>query len=583
MKQIDFYALPRSGQDRLLDSCRGAYDPRPMAVTATIRPRAELWAALAVGSAVALIAAWAIGFGQLGNGLARHPLPFVGLFAILGSLVGLGVVQAIAYRAAIAALPFRPGIYLFAGNAIDARESVLRVYPIEEATAVAAKGTAAFQLSFLETKFVFVVEEGHADQAVQLVEQAKSTMTGDVDEQTRRDNDPTMPLAVLAPLAPTVPLERPSPGWLSFRMIAPLLVAAIAIGLFFARDGASDGALYAAARAKGDAEAYRAYLAQGDAHRDEVHKTLLPRVELQEAIGVGTVEAIDELAAAHPEAAIGEEIAAARRTALAAAFEVARAKGTFAALVAFDATYPKHHLAAAITTARQANYDAAHAKFVAGLPERSTAIGAFAKKLLAVIAKTGPTQGAEGIVGPPVQVRVQRVASKGMDRADKVVRRNPYYVGEPSLPTRYLDAAHLAPHEAAVAKAFASDLARGFSSEILTLETGDLVEGKDLPKVDAPTIFVGYRVEPSGGAYASRKPRGIYMGLVFFYDVQFHLPGEAEPLKNQHIIEMRVPVKVLAAQKAPFERGAVERALYDAMVKQGFEELRKRYFRHWYR
>lgn len=584
MKVIDFYALPRSGQDRILDSCRGTYEPRPIAVAPGVRPNAELWAALSVAAAVALIALWAIGYGELESGLARHPIPFVALFAGLAFAVGLGVVQALAYRAKVAGMSMVPGVYLFAGNVIDAREPTLVVYPIEEASSVAAKGSSELVVVFAEARFSFSVEEGRADHAAQTLEQARTLLAPGPSDDVRRDLDALVPLAVAAPLAPTVALEPPAAGWLRFRWAVPVVSAAVGAGLFFARDSASDSAMFAAAQKRNDVAAYGAYLAKGDAHREKVEKTLLPRAELKIAAEKGTVEAIDELKTRYPDTAIAAEIEHQRKVAIVRAFEKARDDKSLEAMLRFESTYPKHHLPSDVAKAKHVLYQAALAEFNKGLPERSGDAGAIGSALIAYAEKEGPKRQGDALVGPAVAVRVHRVPSESMDRADDIVRRNPYYNGESSLPTRYLDATGLERHEKAAADAFAKAFAKGFSSEILSFEPGETVEGPERPEVEVPTVFVAYRLEPSGNAFASTRPRGIFMGLVFFFYIRVVVPGMEEPFLTKHTLDVKVPVRMLLDMEKPYPKGGeIERMVYDAMLEKGFAEVQSRYFESWHR
>lgn len=584
MKVIDFYALPRSGQDRILDSCRGTYEPRPIAVTPGVRPKAELWGALTVVSAVALIALWAIGYGDLNSSLARHPIPFVAVFGALAFAIGLGIVQALAYRAKVAGLSVVPGIYLFAGNVIDAREPRLRAYPIEEAASVATKGESELVVVFPEARFVFSVEEGRAAHAVQTLEQARTLLAPGPGDDVRRDLDALVPLAVAAPLAPTVAIEPPAAGWLRFRWVVPAVAAVVGVTLFFARDRASDAALFARAKAHNDVAAYGAYLAKGHEHREEVEKTLLPRAELKIAAEVGTVEAIDELKKKYPETAIDKEIEHARKVAIVRAFEKARDEKSLAAMLDFEKTYPKHHLASDVAKAKHVLYQAALAEFKRGLPERSGDVGAIADALIAYAEKVGPKRKGDALVGPAVPVRVHRVPSESMDRADDIVRRNPYYNGEISLPTRYLDDKGLAPHEKAAAESFANALTKGFSSEIVRFEAGETVTGDERPEVKVPTVFIAYRLEPSGNAFASTRPRGIFMGLVFFFYVRVVLPEVEEPFLSKHTLDVKVPVRMLLDMEKPYPKGGeIERMVYDAMLKDGFAEVQERYLKPWFR
>ncbi|MEQ9319589.1 MAG: hypothetical protein RIF41_10550, partial [Polyangiaceae bacterium] len=371
---------------------------------------------------------------------------------------------------------------------------------------------------------------------------------------------------------------------LRFRWAVPVVAAVVGVGLFFARDRASDAALFARAKAEDDIAAYGTYLAVGDAHREEVERTLLPRAELKIAAEKGTVEAIDELRRKYPETAIDKEIEHARKVAIVRAFEKARDDKSLDAMLAFESTYPKHHLASDVKKAKHVLYQVALADFKKGLPERSGDAGAIGEALIAYAEKVGPKRKGDALVGPPVAVRVHRVPSESMDRADDIVRRNPYYNGETSLPTRYLDAAGLAPHEKAAAEAFAETLAKGFPSEIVTFEAGETVTGGERPEVKVPTVFVAYRLEPSGNAFASTRPRGIFMGLVFFFYVRVVVPGTEEPFLSKHTLDVKVPVRMLLDMEKPYPKGGeIERMVYDAMLKDGLSEVQERYFEPWYR
>ncbi|MCA9618402.1 MAG: hypothetical protein KC731_05255, partial [Myxococcales bacterium] len=195
--------------------------------------------------------------------------------------------------------------------------------------------------------------------------------------------------------------------------------------------------------------------------------------------------------------------------------------------------------------------------------------------------KQGVTKEGDDLVGPPIEVRIRRVASKAMKRASELLKRNPYYVGETSLPTGYLDAEHLSPHETRTTAAFAERLRAAFPREIARVTSGETLAA-DLPSVTTPTLVVSYRLEPSGEAYASKKPRGIYMGLVFFFDIAMLMPPQEQALQSKHVLTTKIPVDVLAAQPFPNAPGAVERALYDAMLEKGFTEMERRYFTQWY-
>ena len=112
----------------------------------------------------------------------------------------------------------------------------------------------------------------------------------------------------------------------------------------------------------------------------------------------------------------------------------------------------------------------------------------------------------------------------------------------------------------------------------------ETVTGGERPEVKVPTVFVAYRLEPSGNAFASTRPRGIFMGLVFFFYVRVVVPGTEEPFLSKHTLDVKVPVRMLLDMEKPYPKGGeIERMVYDAMLKDGLSEVQERYFEPWYR
>jgi hypothetical protein len=582
MQAIDFYTLTRQLQDRLLSSIRAEFDPKPLLIQLGTKPKDYLWLGSSVAALVALLALCTVGFGSLESGMARHPLPLVALYVALVAAVAVGVLQARAYRAAIIAVPFPPGVYVFDAALIDAREPKLRVYPLAELTDVSAAG-GRVTLRFGGAQYDFVVDPDAAEQAVRLVRAAGERMSIIVDDDARRPLDPLVPLAVASPLAPTNPLEEALPGWVRMRFVIAGAIGLLGAGLYFARDSSSDKRLFEWARSKDDVATYQLYLERGDAHRTEIARVHLPRAELRLAEKEGTVEAIDALAARSSDTDIGKEIDTARAKAIVAVFEKARAGASLAELMQFDERYPGHHLAQFVNDAKHAIYQRARADFVAKLKKPSAQTDAFVTRLFASVEKTGakwaePGKPEQGVVGPSVAFVIHRVGSKNMDRADDLVMKSPWNRGDASLPTRYLDGAHLEPHEQRAAKAFAEMFAKRVSPDIARFEPGPLIDGGDRPAVKVPTLFVAYRFEPSGSAYASKKPRGIFIGLVFFFEMEFVLPSGGDALGAKHTFAVKIPVRLLKDLDDGAPSGTIEKAMYDAILKEAFDSAHKRYF-----
>jgi hypothetical protein len=581
MKKVDFYKLPRELQDRLLQSYRGEFTPKSILVTHGTRSADLLWLGLTGAAILFLVLLGVVGFGDIQSSLSRHSTLLIVVYIALASASAVGVVQAMAYRLIVKQLPWAPGVYVFEGCVVDAREPTLQVYDMSGLTDVGGEGTN-IGLGFSGKRFTFTVDGAHAEQAKQLVRAASETMKTVLSDGDRRPLDPFVPLAVASPLAPTTPLVLAVPKWVPMRWLVAAGVGLFGVALFFARDSLSDERMFAWARAENDVATYKLYVAGGDAHVEEVSRTHLPRAELKAAVAKGTVESIDAFIEAYPETDIKPEVDTARATALVAVFETSRAKGTLLDLMSFDATYPGHHLAKFVTEAKHAIYVKALIDFKKKLASKSGGIGPFFDRLLKVVEAKGAEKTDEGVVGPTVEVRVQRVPSKNMDRADDLVMKSPWNRGKVSLPSRYLDDEHRSPHEAKAANAFRDQLTQGFSSEIVRFAAGAPIAG-DVPKVTAPTLVVSYRCEPSGAAYASKKPRGMFIGLVFFYTFEFLLPEGGKPLEAKHTFAKRIPVKLLKGHDRKAPSGTLEKKIYDEMLRAAFEEAEKRYFAQWFK
>jgi hypothetical protein len=586
MKTIDFYGLTRAVQDNLLESFRGQFDPKPIVARRGTRPVVAAWLSLSAAATLALTLVCGSGYGKMESALSNHPLPAIVLYVLLAGAIAFGGVQALLFRTRSRELPYQKGVYLFPACLIDARDRYLRVFPLGEASGVSA-GSRSVTVRFGPFLFSFEVAADKVATAKERIEQSRAQAKADIPEDDRRKLDPLIPPAVASPLASTVPLTTTPPVWTRFRWVyVGAFGVAVGSAVFFIRDSLSDTRMFETAKARDDVAGYEAYLARGESHRSQVARELLPRAELRLAVAEGSVEAIDAFIAKYPDTDIQEDVRLARRTALVAAFERARAAGTLTSLLDFTERYPKHDLDQYVDEARHVLYVRALNRYRAMMPEQGgEPTAAFVEKLLALAERSGPTKEAGGLRGPRVEVRVRRVDSRDLERADDLVQKNPMYNGVSSLPSRYLDDKHLAPHGEQLAKSLAEALGKAFEPEILTLAPGEPLadSGKDAPKVDKPTLIVSYRVEPSGAAYASKKPVGIFIGAIFIFELEFVIPGDDEPLKVKHGLSQRIPVELLRDVKGQPPRGTLETKLYDAMATEAFGEVEKRYLKQWFK
>jgi hypothetical protein len=580
MKTVDFYSLPRGVQDRLLASFRGTFDPKPIIGQQGIRAIVSTRLMLSGVAAVLLAVLCGAGYGSLKSGLSNHHIALIAVYVALAAVTAFGVVRALAYQAIVRALPFAAGVYVFPTELIDARGPRLRVYPLAGLSDVTSAGSS-ISLRFGVSKFTFPVDPSQRERVLQDIATWRQRVSGPLDEAELLLLDPLVPPIVANPLGTGVTLASKAPAWIRFRWPIVALLSLIGLPLFFLRNGRSDERMFATAKTRNVVEAYKSYLERGDSHRDEVLKVLLPRAELAFALAEGTVEAVDAFVKAYPDTDIQQEVDVARKAALVKAFEKARAVGTLDALTAFDKKHPKHHVKPHLDKATHAVYVKALADFRKKGAKGSTV--SLVERLVALAEKSGAKRSAKGLVGTKVEVRIRRVPSKSLDKADILVRRNPYYRGDPSLPSRYFDEAARGPREKRAAASMAKALAVGFKPEVVVFAPGQPIDGsKDQPSVKVPTLIWSYRLEASGAAYASKKPRGIFLGLVFFFHLELLLPGDDDPLVTKHTFPVRIPVKLLKKPK-PEGDSTREATLYGTMVETAFAELQKRYLEDWYR
>jgi hypothetical protein len=155
--------------------------------------------------------------------------------------------------------------------------------------------------------------------------------------------------------------------------------------------------------------------------------------------------------------------------------------------------------------------------------------------------------------------------------------------GVASLLSTHLDDPHFIPQEKALAEALAATFSKAFDPEILGFEARPRLEDGDgkLPDPKVPTLYVSYRVESSGAALASKKPRGIFLGLTFHFSVDFVLPGDAQPFKFKLASTERIPLAVLKDADGTAPAGTIEKQVYDEMTRHAFEELREKYLGTW--
>jgi hypothetical protein len=570
--RIDFYGLARPIQDRFAAATRRTAPPAPLLYHRASRSTA--WALL-VGSVVLLVAEAALlsaGFGHVDSGLSLHGPAVIGVDVVLLGGAAYCILHAVGILLALESRPWRPGVYLFPACVVDARHPSFLVWPMGDAESIERVTTPGPGLSFRMRGGARVVVPAVTLQAAQQAEEALEPLRRELsraleagDHHALAELDPLHDLAMSSPIGPTAKMRPNVALWMRVDWaLAAVLGVVLGHALATTRNTLSDDAMYRTVAAAGDVVSYRAYLERAGAHAPDVREVLLPRAELHQAEAVGTVEAIQAFAQAHPSTRIGLEIDAALRRATLAELEKAKRAGTVTAIDAFALKYPDHGVDAEIHAARHALFVRALAAWRAqSHPDPST--NAFVERLLGWAEKAGS--------GKACEVRFRGKPSTSIDDADKSVMTSGHYPGPDALPSHYVAPAALRPREERVENAIAAGFAAAFPSEILTVRAGAALEPDASPPAETPTLVVEYSPEWSHGNTASGKPNTVFAGLIFTFDAGFALP-EGAPWK--------VTVKAWRGAEAWKVKGEnlaredFEQKVYDAMIDGAFDQLQKK-------
>lgn len=577
MRKLQFYGLPRSLQDRFIESSLGAAAPVPLLVR---RSRSQAHARWFAGGALALVG-WgafvAHGFGEL-----NHPLALVGpqVLAVHGAFAAVAIVcflrgQALRWEAQ--RVPYPQGTYLFPAGVIEARRGYLVEHDVGGLRAVTSSGDRV-QVEF-DGKGRFSFDAGSAD----LAEQAKATLEATREQWSRLQAEearlerarlsPLVESGVPNPLASTIPLAgqrflKPA----SYVLLTVISAAMLGWAVWWWRNTLSEKALYASATAQNDVEAYDAYLTRGG-RRADVVEVLLPRARLSAARAAGSVDAIRQYIAANPETRIAAEVQDALRVALLEALEGARTAGTITALLEYQKKHPEHSLVAAeLAAARSAVYrDVATAFAKEAAPETSQLVP-FVERLVKYVEKHGPR----------VDVRMVHQFPQRTETLDDILSKSrKYYMGQRSLPTQYFLGEHAARRQTALAERLIERLQRSFPQDVLEFRflgpTEDVNE--TLPDIEVPTLTLSHAERLSGG-FVGGKPKTMFLGASISVSGTFEIPGQGEPFVFKW--GKWTPPNVRKADEAEKSVPAVIPDVYEDMVGGAFETFGTQFLKAWY-
>jgi hypothetical protein len=573
VRKIDFYRLPRAVQERFAAATRCTAPPAPLLFRAA--PRTTAWAWLGASAVLVVVAAILLraGIGDVSSPLALHGFKMLAVDVLLFAAAAYGVVHAMAILRALDAAPYRPGTYLFPACVVDAREPVLRVRPVADAEALEVVASPSPALALRMRDGVRVVVPSANLEEARRAEEALNQLKGDLARAATEENpqilaelDPLNDNAMSSPIGPTESMRPVVSAWIRLDW-AIAAVCGVALGLVLGatRNSVSDDAMYRTITAAATIPAYRQYLAQeGGRHSDEVRDVLLPRAELQEAEAQGTVEAIQEFAAAHPSSKIGSEIDAAMRRALLAQLDKAKKAGTVAALDEFARKYPAGSLDAELKAARHVLFaQALSAWKKKAKPDAS--VGALVERLLAWAEKSG---------NPACDVRFRPRPSKSLEEADDKAMKSDHFPGPDALPSAYVTPDALRVRERRVAQTILQDFSATFPSDVLAVRAADPL-GPDAPVPNAPpTLLVEYSPEWSRSNTVSQKPNTIFANLNFAFDTSFAIPDGAPALKISTKVWRGAELWKLKSDG--LTRLEFQQQVYDAMLDGAFDALERR-------
>jgi hypothetical protein len=229
MENVDFFALPRTLQERIVGGIEGRFPPMPMLVRRVKVQTPWKWIGLSAGALVAFLVVHRLGFGDLQSALARHPLGLLPVYALLLIAFVFGVLATLAAYVRAARLPYPPGVYAYAGRVLDARSHPIRSFATSEVTGIEQRGSeVVLQFAGSESLSVAAVDESNATSAVR---ELQSMRDADAPPESRMDTlsliDPLYQPRFSNPVGESIALSYELPVWVRFGWALAIAVGAV--------------------------------------------------------------------------------------------------------------------------------------------------------------------------------------------------------------------------------------------------------------------------------------------------------------------------------------------------------------------
>ncbi|HSC88413.1 MAG TPA: hypothetical protein VLC09_14120 [Polyangiaceae bacterium] len=571
MRKLDFYGLPRSLQDRFIESSRGAAVPAPLAAVSTPSGRPLRWGLGALGALAGWMAFTSLGFGDLSSPLALGSKLYVAVHVSFAAAVVYCALRSYGSSWEAGRAFVVEGKYLFPSGVIEASGTELVEHDSRALSGAQVEGTNLV-VSGDGQRFVFPV--GSADRARELSdayaagrERWMALADGEALERARLHA--LVESGVPNPLAPTQAHRRPvflGPAVLG--LLTVVVASVFGCAVWSLRNSFSEKELYRAAVQANTVASYQAYLARGG-ERADVAQLFLPRARLEQAMRERTVEAIERFISANPNTKIGSEVAAVHRAALLGVLAEAQKAGTLAAIEDVRKKYPAHTLIEPeLAAARKAAFTRALAAFRAEASTKNAELLPFVEQLLAYTEAHGPV----------VEIRFAHDFPQSKEMLDSIVSKSEkYYLGRKSLPTQYFLGEAARVREQKLAELLVQRFARSFPSDVLRFQlaspsTGENVE---LPAITVPTLTITHK-ESLSGAFVGGKPKSVFLGATVVLNARLQLPGD----------EQLAPLKyVYSAWRAPNFNVLIEKDIpdvYEDMMWGAFQGFSEAYLATWF-
>lgn len=527
MRTQNFYQLSRAAQDRFIDTALRRTVPKPILSRACLRPFPWLWAAATSAGLCAFVILIGWGYGRLDTPFAIVPRWMYGVYALVASLTCYCLLQSVARLSESQHAPFPHGKFIYPAALIDASRPNFGIWPLSDLQSVDLAGhTVALRFSDGTTAKFRARDDAAAQQARERILEAKrELLEATLQDQDLSALDPLLEPRYSNPLAPLAPLAPRAPRWRKFSPVFALLAGVtLALVVGFVRNTLSERRMFAVAVETNTPESYRGYLEHGGA-RPQVRELLLPSAEFEAIKRTGSLEALEAYARDNPDSKIHGAVQLALREALLRALDEARKAETLAALDAFARTHPSQALVQAeVKAARQALMKRVLTNFRENHASKEADLIPFVEQLLEHLA----------VHGPRVEVRFHRIVPDSVERADKAVRRDKYFIAS-MLPSRYFDDEHSQKREELIFGHLAERFRDAFSADALELVHGAHLTSSDkLPEQpDVPTLFISHSTN-MGQGIGNLNPNGTFVGVGFLFKAQFVIPGVEQTLQMKY-------------------------------------------------